>query len=407
MSDVTGGEINYLGKAANGSQSTGIVPYLLTALGSGGQFIYVREDQLGSAADILRAQVANSAGAGKWSDYVSDNFTYRWDRLEAGEYQWFPAESLGQAVDQIPQTGYLTYNLPNPFPYYGSQWTTVGVNQDGVIEFNPCGCTLLDRPPRARLPDPLATDMEWQYIDPPPRLAAEGADGTPVEAAAADLGANADPDVVLTPDNAAACARLFGGQRLPGPQVCVFQANLGFEWHIISVQGYDSTGRYRAYQVWLNTNTGEIRYQYDRLLTEPSTAQIGLRRLLASSSRRRTDTLVVSNADSAGATDGMGYKFTPAPPQPTRTYTVAVDVADGRRRLPADRLQRPLRADDRHATRPATRSTAPTRPTCSASPWTTPRATAWCSTCRSTSTASRRLDGYRRCPGRLRGHLHL
>ncbi len=34
--NVTGGEINYLGNAANGSQSTGIVPYLLTALGTGG-----------------------------------------------------------------------------------------------------------------------------------------------------------------------------------------------------------------------------------------------------------------------------------------------------------------------------------------------------------------------------------
>ena len=86
MSDVTGGEQSYLGSAANGSQSTGIVPYLLTALGSGGQFLPVREDQLTSAADILRAQVANSVGAGKWSDYVSDQFTYRWDRLEAGEY---------------------------------------------------------------------------------------------------------------------------------------------------------------------------------------------------------------------------------------------------------------------------------------------------------------------------------
>ena len=35
---------------------------------------------------------------------------------------------------------------------------------------------------------------------------------------------------------------------------------------------------------------------------------------------------MVSNADSAGAFNGMGYKFTPAPPQPTRTYTVAVDA---------------------------------------------------------------------------------
>ena len=36
-----------------------------------------------------------------------------------------------------------------------------------------------------------------------------------------------------------------------------------------------------AYQVWLNTNTGEIRFQYDRLFTEPSIARIGLRRVLS------------------------------------------------------------------------------------------------------------------------------
>ncbi|MCB0090560.1 MAG: VWA domain-containing protein, partial [Caldilineaceae bacterium] len=137
MSDVTGGEISYLGKAANGSQSTGIVPYLLTALGSGGQFIYVREDQLGNAADILRAQVANSAGAGKWSDYVSDGFTYRWDRLEAGEYQWFPAESLGQPEVQVPETGYAIYTMPEPFNFYGGEFTSVGVSQDGFVELDP------------------------------------------------------------------------------------------------------------------------------------------------------------------------------------------------------------------------------------------------------------------------------
>ena len=63
MSDVSGGEISYLGNAANGSQSTGIVPYLLTALGSGGQFIYVREDQLTSAADFCGRRLTVPAQA--------------------------------------------------------------------------------------------------------------------------------------------------------------------------------------------------------------------------------------------------------------------------------------------------------------------------------------------------------
>jgi hypothetical protein len=133
---------------------------------------------------------------------------------------------------------------------------------------------------------------------------------------------------VFGPANVAACPRLFGpaNQRLPGPQVCVFQANFGFEWHIISVQGYASDGVYRAYQVWLNTNTGEIRYQFDRVRGEAATAQIGLRRTYPLLITPRTDRLLVSNADAAGAFNGMGYKFTPAPPQPARTYTVAVDA---------------------------------------------------------------------------------
>ena len=48
----TGAEMAYLGNAADASQPTGIVPYLLTALGSGGQFFYVNQNQLGSIGDV-------------------------------------------------------------------------------------------------------------------------------------------------------------------------------------------------------------------------------------------------------------------------------------------------------------------------------------------------------------------
>lgn len=64
------GTETYLGNAA-GPQSSGIVPYLVTAMRSGGQFLFVNPDQIGLASDILRAQLANSAGAGRWSDYVT------------------------------------------------------------------------------------------------------------------------------------------------------------------------------------------------------------------------------------------------------------------------------------------------------------------------------------------------
>ncbi len=66
MPNRTGAEIAYLGNAANASQPAGIVSYLLAALGSGGQFFYVNQNQLGSIGDVLRAQLGHSAGAGRW-----------------------------------------------------------------------------------------------------------------------------------------------------------------------------------------------------------------------------------------------------------------------------------------------------------------------------------------------------
>jgi hypothetical protein len=87
--NVSGSEHTYLGLAADGSQPSGIVPYLLTSMMSGGQFIYVAPDQLANAVDMVRAQLSHTAGAGRWSDYVSSVFTYRWDRLEPWEYSWF------------------------------------------------------------------------------------------------------------------------------------------------------------------------------------------------------------------------------------------------------------------------------------------------------------------------------
>ncbi|MCB0090559.1 MAG: hypothetical protein KDE54_21800, partial [Caldilineaceae bacterium] len=108
-----------------------------------------------------------------------------------------------------------------------------------------------------------------------------------------------------------------------------WSANLGFEWHIISVQGVDQANRYRAFQIWLNTKTGEIRYQYDHLNGEAANAEIGLRterQSLVIGGGVTVDKFLVSNRDAAGAFNGMGYKFTPAPPQPTRVYTVTVDA---------------------------------------------------------------------------------
>jgi|GEM_PF-1971402 len=304
LPNVGGDATTYLGLAADGSQPSGIVPYLLTALGSGGQFLFVGPNQLSDASAILRAQLSQSAGAGKWSDYVSNKFTYRWDRLEAGEYQWFPAESLGQDAGQL-DVALKQINLPQPFSYYGASTSVVGVTEDGTIAMNPCFGTAQFCNFRFyfKYLDNLATDMQWAYIPFPPRLAAAPNAGDAV---------------------APASVAEFG------PQVHVYTAGLGInDWYIISTQGIANYGgggtAYRAYQVWLNFQTGEIRYLYDRLRNEAASAEIGLRQVSIFPLPGSTDKLLVSNKDVFGAFNGMGYKFTPAPPQPVKTYKIQAD----------------------------------------------------------------------------------
>ncbi len=70
----------------------------------------------------------------------------------------------------------------------------------------------------------------------------------------------------------------------------------------------------------LNLNTGEIRFQYETLPNGGAgSATIGVENANGSSG------VQVSYNDASGASSSMGYKFTPAPPQPSKTYTVSVD----------------------------------------------------------------------------------
>ena len=289
--DVSGSEETYLNLAADGSQPSGIVPYMLTALGTGGQFIYVAPDQLANAVDIVRAQLSHTAGAGRWSDYVSANYTYRWDRLEPWEYQWFPAESLGQDAGQMSEAVPVRINLPNPFPFFGKQTSTVDVDEDGFILMNPClnppFCASLD----FQSLNLLYKDLWWKVIAPGP----------------------SGPEEVNE----------------TGMQAHVYTANFAFEWVIISLQGianYNPPGALgdfapRRFQAWLNYKTGEIRYQYDVLRNEAATAEISL----INSDLFQGGNVVASLNDFSGASSGMGYKFTPAPPQPAKVFDVEVD----------------------------------------------------------------------------------
>lgn len=272
------GTENYLGNAA-GPQSSGIVPYLLTAVRSGGQFLFVNPDQVGQAADILRAQLANSAGAGRWSDYVSDFPLYRFDKLDPNEYRWIDTSvAAGGTYAGQPYNKAVQVFFPQPFTIWGQTTNFGWVQDDGYI--------LMGSALNAPTLDVLYAPLAWKnrYC------------GPNVAVAAAPAAVPCFTDYV----------EVFTKQEWP--------------WFAITTAGISAADQNRAYQVLLDSATGEIRYQYQALDSSDSgKAEIAVTDI---ANNRR---MLVSNKDTNGATPGNGYKFYWAPPQPAKTFNVAVD----------------------------------------------------------------------------------
>lgn len=290
--DVSGAAKNYLGLGANATQPGGIVPYLLTALGSGGRFLFVNQNQMAQAADIMRAQISHSAGAGSWSDYVSTNPTYLYDRLNSWEYSWIDATTGAGGTNQGVPNPSTSVSLPSPFPYFGSNQTTAHVNSNGYLTFGPSAQASQSNNtaiPNAAVPN-NALYVLWENLfwNNPPSAAAASTDGSAPNAADA-------------------------------PQVNVFTKTQG-DWFAISTIGNSTTNTalQRAYQILLNSKTGEIRYQYLSDINS-SGATIGLEN--SNGSRA----VQVAFNDINGAANNMGYKFVPALPQPSKIFTVPVD----------------------------------------------------------------------------------
>ncbi|MGB5050687.1 MAG: hypothetical protein WBO46_17205 [Caldilineaceae bacterium] len=288
---VSGAAKNYLGLGANATQPGGIVPYLLTALGSGGKFLFVDPNQTQSAADILRAQLTHSAGAGTWSDYVSNSATYIYDKLNSWEYNWIDTTPAGGGTNQGVPNPSVAVQLPSAFPFYGTNQNLAHVNRYGYLTFGVSPQTTQLN--NTAIPNPaqpntalyvLWEDLFWNN---PPAAAASATGNTPASADAL--------------------------------QVDVSTKSQG-DWFAISTIGNrtTNTSAKRAYQILLNTTTGEIRYQYKEGI-DASGATIGLENTSG------TVATQISFNDINGAKDGMGYKFVPAPVQPSKTFTVAVD----------------------------------------------------------------------------------
>jgi hypothetical protein len=264
----------------------GLVPYLLTALNSGGQFLYVSDAQVTDAADILRAQITNSAGAGRWSDYVSDQATYQYDTLASFEYNWVDA-STGVDNSNPDTDSYLTLSLPASFSFYSTPYSSVNVFENGYVTF---GNHFTNVNANTTLPTVAEPNnslyLFWDDIQPNYFI---------------PLGQE-------TPDGGNVTGRIYTKQE--------------GDWFVIEYYDYLSytpSAVSNTFEMLLNLTTGEIRYQYHLVPDGAPSATLGLE------NGNGSQGIQVGYNDANGASDEMGYKFTPAPAQPTKTYDVLVD----------------------------------------------------------------------------------
>ncbi|HSR34878.1 MAG TPA: choice-of-anchor X domain-containing protein, partial [Anaerolineae bacterium] len=278
----------YVGAAADETPG-GVVPYLLTAIGTGGQFLFVDESQMADAADVLRAQFTHSAGAGSWSDYVSDQPTYRWDNLTSWEYNWIDATAGTDRGN--PATGsYITIPLPESFRYYGERgaYNEVNVFEDGYLTF---GAQHVGNPNNTALPNPAAPNnavyLFWDALAPKPAPTSLDAAGP----SAGEIG-----------------------------RIYTRSGRNAFAIEYYQYQSFSSGSlQDNTFQVQLLAATDEIRYLYHTVPDGAASATIGLE------NRDASDAVQVSYNQGIGAANGTGYKFTPAPPQPTKTFSTTVD----------------------------------------------------------------------------------
>ncbi len=285
--NTSGAAQNYLGKAANASQPGGIIPYLLTAIGSGGQFLFVDQSKIDDAAEIMRAQLSHSAGAGRWSDYVSNTPTYIYDDLTSWEYKWIDTSTAAGGTNQGIPNPQVNVPLPQAFPYYGINQTNSYVTRYGYLTFGPSAQTAQST--NTAIPNPALPNnglyIFWEDLfwnNPPAAAAAESPD-------AADL-----------------------------LQVNVFSRQEG-DWFAIETKGTVVSLDDTAYQILLNAKTGEIRYQYKTFVGDTGGATVGLENATGNAA------VQIGFNDTNAAKPNMGYKFVPAPAQPNKTFTVTVD----------------------------------------------------------------------------------
>ncbi len=181
----------------------------------------------------------------------------------------------------------MTLALPQDFPYYAIDYSTVNVFPDGYVTLG--GYVGAD-PNNTTLPNPFfPNNALYAFWD--------------------DL----SPDYVICSDASSPDC---------GTNGWIYTYQQG-DWYALEYFQYDSftngAWRVNTFEILFNVVTGEIRYQYKTVPDGAASATIGLE------DNAGSNAIQVSYNDTNGASDGTGYKFTPAPPQPSKTYTVTVD----------------------------------------------------------------------------------
>ena len=283
-----------LGPAVAQSIDASLLPYVYTAVNSGGQFLYVSQDQLADAASVLLAQLTHTAGAGRWSDYVSTTPTYRWNDLPSWRYSWIDASAGGEQLVTPAEGSYVTRHLfSGAFPFYGAAQDDLNIWGDGYITLgylNTAGSHI-----NTAIPDPAAPNGAiypyWDALyNSPPGLPEPG-----------ELPAGATPP---TPPAA--------GQ--------IWYASLG-DWEVVQWRNFYNNWGALEFETKLNRSSGEIQFLYNSLTHGSESATIGVEDYTGSSA------IEIARGLSTRPASGKGYQLIPAPARPSAVYSVTVDAS--------------------------------------------------------------------------------
>jgi hypothetical protein len=107
-----------------------VEPYLQTAEGLNGQFMFIDTSEVADATEIVRALMSNNAMAGRFNYTVSSSqWTYIWDNVE---YDWYDA--TGGTFHQV--TDRKAIPLPTSFAFYNNAYSTAYVARPGYVSFS-------------------------------------------------------------------------------------------------------------------------------------------------------------------------------------------------------------------------------------------------------------------------------